>query len=283
MTFHSLLFVPGNRPDRFGKAESAAPVVCIDLEDAVPPDQKDEARAATCAWLQSATISSAIIGVRINHPSTLEGKADAEAVLARWTAAFSVQTSKDGSEPAPAPCAFLMVPKVNTAADLATLKGPPLWPIIESGIGLKNAWDIAAAPNVMGILFGAVDFAADIGCTLEWDSLVYARGRLAAACGAAGIELLDVPHLDVRDEEGLIASTRRSKALGFTGRACIHPSQIAPVITAFKPTADEIEWARRVVHALAQANGAAALLDGKLIERPVARTAQRILEQAGDA
>ncbi|MFZ4120841.1 MAG: HpcH/HpaI aldolase/citrate lyase family protein [Caulobacterales bacterium] len=283
MTFHSLLFVPGNRPDRFGKAASAATVVCIDLEDAVPPDQKDDARAATCAWLQGATTPPAIIGVRINHPSTPEGKADAEAILAQWAAASSVQTSNVWSEPPPAHCGFLMVPKVNTAADLATLKGPPLWPIIESGIGLKNAWDIAAAPNVMGILFGAVDFAADIGCTLEWDALIYARGRLAAACGAAGIELLDVPFLDVRDEEGLIASTRRSKALGFTGRACIHPSQIAPVRTAFKPTAAEVEWARRVVRTLAQANGAAALMDGKLIERPVARTAQRILEQAGDA
>lgn len=273
MDVRSLLFVPGNRPERFAKALAAgADAVCVDLEDAVAPDQKATARAAICAFLKETRAAKPVLGVRLNAPSTLAMAHDLAAVAEALSAA-----------------AFVMVPKTQAGIELENLRAslgptcPPLWPVIETGQALEAAYEVAAAASPDGgVLFGAADFSADVGCTLEWEALAYARGRLAAACAAANIALLDVPYLDVKDEAGLTESTRRAKALGFTGRACIHPDQVAPVNACFTPTEAEISRAKRVVAALAEAKGAAALLDGKLIEKPVILAAQRILERAGE-
>jgi citrate lyase subunit beta/citryl-CoA lyase/(S)-citramalyl-CoA lyase len=262
MAYRSLLFVPGSRPDRFDKAAGAgADAVCIDLEDAVPPDGKDAARAAAIAALNGG------FGVRVNAVGTADGETDLKAL----------------SDARPV---FVMIPKAASAAEVAAVRAAtdaPLWPIVESAEGLHAAWDIAAAPGVAGVLFGGADYAADLGCTMEWEPLFHARGVLAAACARAGVELLDVPHLDINDEADLTTSTRRIKAMGFTGRACIHPSQIAPVHAVFTPTEAEIARARRVLDAFQAADGGAALLDGKLIEKPLIRAARRTLEHVGDA
>jgi citrate lyase subunit beta/citryl-CoA lyase/(S)-citramalyl-CoA lyase len=279
MAFRSLLFVPGDRPDRYAKAKAGgADAVCVDLEDAVAPLQKTTARAAVAeGWLAADDAVSPLRGIRINALSTHAGFEDVALMGKTLNAA-----------------AFVMIPKVQHRHELDILRTalgqaspsvhgqcPGLWPIIESACGLEAAYAIAAAPGVAGVLFGGADFSADIGSTMDWEALSYARGRLAAACGAAGVQLLDVPYLDVRDAEGLKASTMRAKALGFTGRACIHPDQIASVNAVFSPTVDEIAKARRIIAALHEANGAAALLDGKLIERPVILAAQRVLDRAG--
>jgi (S)-citramalyl-CoA lyase len=273
MAFRSLLFVPGNRADRFGKALMAgADGVCVDLEDAVPPDMKDAARAFVLQqWLGLPKSSAPKRGVRINALHTLAGFQDV-AVLGEAFARLD----------------FVMIPKAARAAEVANLSDalgtdcPALWPIVESAAGLESAYAIAATPRVAGVLFGGADYSADIGATMDWEALLYARGRLAAACGASGVELLDVPYLDVKDTCGLRETTQRAKALGFTGRACIHPDQIAPVHDEFTPKAEEIARARRVIAALHAAQGAAALLDGKLIERPIILAAQRVLERAGE-
>lgn len=262
----SLLFVPGSRGDRFVKALGAgADAVCIDLEDAVPPPDKAAARTTTVAFL--AQDESGRAGVRTNPPRGAAGREDLAAIAAL-----------------PRAPRLVMLPKAESAEDVAAARAAlpraALWPIVESAEGLKAAWEIAAAPGVEGVLFGAADYSADVGCTLEWDALLYARGRLAAACGRAGVQLLDVPHLDLNDPADLEASTRRSKALGFTGRACIHPAQVEAVHRVHTPAADEIERARRVVEALAAAAGGPALLDGKLIELPLARAARRVLDRA---
>ncbi len=273
MSFRSLLFVPGNRPERFAKAAAAgADAVCIDLEDAVPPDQKTQSREAVFGFIPPNPKGSAHMGVRFNAFASLDGLRDILALAE-----------------SPARPDFIMLPKAQNAAQLLALmdilqdRGTALWPVIESAEGLKNAWDIAAVPGVAGVLFGGADYSADVGCTMEWEALAFARGTLAAACARFARQLLDVPHLDVKDAEGLIASTHRAKALGFTGRACIHPDQVAPVNACFTPTPAEIERAKRVIAALDEAKGAAALLDGKLIERPVILAAQRVLDRAGDA
>jgi len=273
MSFQSLLFVPGNRPERFAKAMAAgADAVCIDLEDAVPPPQKAEARQAVFGFIPPNPTGRVHVGVRFNAFASLDGLRDILALTE-----------------SPARPDFLMLPKAQNAAQLIALmeilqeRGTALWPVIESAEGLRNAWEIAAVPSVAGVLFGGADFSADVGCTMEWEALAFARGTLAAACARFSRQLLDVPHLDVKDADGLTASTLRAKALGFTGRACIHPDQIAAVNAAFTPTAAEIERAKRVIAALEAANGAAALLDGKLIEKPVILAAQRILDRAGEA
>ncbi len=266
MTFRSLLFVPGNRPERFEKALAArADAVCVDLEDAVAPDAKSDARAAVSTFLLQGAQPG--LGVRVNGPASEYLDADCRALSGL-------------------PLAFAMVPKVEAPGQLVSLRlrlgdEVPLWPIIESPEGLRQAWDIAAVQGVAGVLFGAADYSAEVGCTLDWDALLYARGALAAAAARAGVELLDVPYLDIVDAVGLSESTRRAKTLGFTGRACIHPGQVGAVNAAYTPTLAEADRARRIITAFETAAGDAALLDGKLIELPVVRAARRILERAG--
>lgn len=269
MTYRSLLFVPGSRPDRFGKAlDAGADAVCIDLEDAVPPSGKTQARAEALAFVGEASRSVAL-GLRINSVRSADGLRDLVALI------------DSGARPD-----FLMVPKVAAGEDLALIAealgsdAPPVWPVIESAEGLRRAWDICAAPGVAGALFGGADLSADLGSDMGWDALLLARGALVAAAARARIATLDVPHLDLKDPADLAASTTRAKALGFTGRSCIHPDQVAAVNTAFSPSSAEIERARRVVAAFDAAGGAAALLDGKLIELPVIRAARRALGRA---
>lgn len=271
MTFRTLLFVPGARPERFPKAGAAgADTVCIDLEDAVPPHQKVQARAEAMAFLHADT--SGRFGLRINGVTTAPFAADCEALRA-----------------APKSAVFVMVPKLETAEQVAVVRDrigpdcPPVWPVIESPEGLRNAWDIAAAPGVGGVLFGGADYSAEIGSDMEWDALAFARGLLVAACARGGVELLDVPYLDIKDPEGLVATTARVKAMGFTGRSCIHPDQVAPVNTVFTSSPAAVAHAQRVMEAFEAAEGGAVQLDGKLIDLPVIRAAQRTLERAGGA
>lgn len=273
MTLHSLLFVPGARTDRFEKALAAgAHAVCIDLEDSVPLAAKAEARRAVAAWLDSFVPrpGGPRVGVRINSPLSPEGVRDL-AVLSELKT----------------PPALVMVPKVASSSELAVTSGAlsissnSLWPIIESAVGLEAAPSICAARHVEGILFGAVDLSADLGAETTWEAMLFARSRLAVACAAEGVELLDVPSIDI-DDPGLYDSTRRARALGFTGRACIHPRQVAEVNRAFAPTPAEIAHARRVVQAFVDAKGAAVQLDGRMVELPVIRSARRILAAAGE-
>lgn len=270
MAERSLLFVPGSRPDRFGKALSAgADVTCIDLEDSVAPAGKAEARAAALSFIAEQG-APAGLWLRINPVRSAVGLADLLAVV-----------------DSPAPPQTLMLPKLSEPSDLAFLaevlgdRPLSLVPLIETAAGLRQAASIARSPRVTAMLFGAVDFCAELGCALEWEPLLHARLTLVAAAAEGGISLFDVPSIDVADSDGLRASTARAKALGFTGRACIHPSQVAVVNEVFTPTAAEIARASRVLEAFEQAGGGVALLDGKLIEMPVVRAARRVLAAAG--
>lgn len=268
-TFKSLLFVPGARPERFDKAvASGADTIIIDLEDAVLPEAKAEARAAALGWL--AHRGDVCAGIRINSPRTSDGCAD--------IAALAVS----GCSPD-----FVMVPKAQTGADLEIVgealgHGALLMGVIECGRGLSNAFEIARQSNA-GILFGGADYSASLNADLaDWDAMLVARGTLSAACGAAGVPVYDVPYLDVKDLDGLDRTTRKSKAIGFSGRACIHPNQVAAVNSAFAPTASEIFEARAIIKALADSQGGAALHNGKLIDRPIILAAQMTLAKAGE-
>lgn len=270
MAERSLLFVPGSRPERFGKAVAAgADITCIDLEDSVAPAGKEEARAAALTFIAEQG-SPAGLWLRINPVRSAVGLADLLAVM----------DSTKGSQ-------TLMLPKLSDPSDLAFLaevlgdRPLSLVPLIETAAGLRQAASIARSPRVTALLFGAVDFSAELGCTLDWEPLLHARSTLVAAAAEGGVGLFDVPSIDVTDTNGLRASTIRAKVLGFTGRACIHPSQVAVVNEVFTPTEAEIARANRVLDAFAQAGGGVALLDGKLIEMPVVRAARRVLAAAG--
>jgi citrate lyase beta subunit len=272
-TFRSLLFVPGIRPERFAKAiASGADAVCIDLEDAVPPHEKETARAAVLDFIAAMPEERpCAIGVRINPIGTEEGQKDIDGFY--------------GSTWVPD---FLMVPKAVSASDLAALPeavgepNVPIWAVIESVEGLLNTVSIAKACSPSGgILFGGADFSAEIGTTLDWEPLFYARSKIAAEGRIAPLTLLDVPYLDITNPDGLRGECERIAALGYNGKACIHPNQISIVNEVFSPSEASIEWAKRVGLAQAQSQGGAVLLDGKLLDAPVYLRAQRILQQSG--
>jgi len=266
----SLLFVPGSRPERIAKAlDAGADAVVVDLEDAVAPDAKDDARAAVLSELKAARR----FAVRVNPLETEWGRDDADALAAH------------GCAPA-----FVMLPKAESAGQIEVLAAAlgdqasgGIVPIIESALGLKNAWEICAADGVAAVLFGGGDMAADLGVAMDWEPLFFARAQVVAACAAAGVPAIDVPWLDVKNEAGLIAETERTKALGYQAKACIHPAQVQPVNAVFTPSEADIAQAERVIAALEDAGGGAALLDGKLIEAPIIRRARRVLETARSA
>ncbi|MEO1189727.1 MAG: CoA ester lyase [Pseudomonadota bacterium] len=268
-TFKSLLFVPGARPERFDKAaNSGADTIIIDLEDAVLPDAKTEARANALGWLAHRGATKA--GIRINSPRTAEGCADIAAL------------AMSGCSPD-----FVMVPKAETGIDLEIVdealgQGALLMAVIESGRGLRRAFDIAKQSRA-GVLFGGADYSASLGADLSnWDAMIVARGTIAGACGAAGVPAYDVPFLDIKDSDGLDATTRQAKAMGFAGRACIHPHQVDTVNAAFQPSPEEILDARAIIKAMDAAQGGAVLHNGKLIDRPIILAAQRTLAKAGE-
>ncbi len=266
--FRSLLFVPGARPDRFDKAAaSGADGVIIDLEDAVLPSEKETARSAALSWLSSEA-NSVSAGLRINSPRTAAGCAD----IAALAAAARLP-------------AFIMVPKAETAEDIAivgeVLSTRQIIAVVESGRSLSNVYAVAREAGA-GLLFGGADYSASLGADLaDWDAMLMARATIAAAASSAGVASYDVPFLDVADLTGLEAETRRSRALGMSGRACIHPAQVPAVNAAFTPAAVDVADARALLEAADAARAGAVLFKGKLVDRPVILAAQRLIDRAG--
>lgn len=269
MLTRSLLFVPALRPDRVAKAAAAgADIVCIDLEDSVAPDRKAEARRLAIETLR-APPPGATLAIRINPIRGDEGPRDAAALAAA------------GVRPG-----YVMLPKIDGAMDIAEAwqrLGPaaaPMLAIIETALALENATEIARAAAPDGLLFfGAMDLAAELGCALAWEPLVYARGRVIQAAACAGLEAMDTPYPDIADEAGAAVEARQARSFGFTGKAAIHPKHIPGIHAAFTPSQAEIAWAKRVREAIAASTGVLQL-DGKMIDRPVARAAERVLATA---
>lgn len=264
----SLLFVPGNRPDRFEKAcASDADLVCIDLEDAVAPQDKSDARQTVIDYLSGTAHQH--VSLRINAADTEYFKDDAKAL------------AKAGLE-----LPFVMVPKVGGRDEIKTLdkilpnENGPFLALIESAKGLVNCEEILAHDRVSYAMYGAVDYAGDVGCTLDWENHVYARSRLVAACAAFDVTLFDTPYTDVKDAAGLETTTRQAKLLGIFARAAIHPVQIETIHSVMVPTGPEIEQAQRVMQAYEASEGNVALLDGKMIEAPIIKAARRVLAWA---
>ena len=269
----SLLFVPAVRPDRYPKAlATGADAVCIDLEDGVSFAAKDAAREAALALFAGRTPVRAEVSLRINDPKTDLGQRDLDAVR------------RSGIRPD-----ALMLPKCDGPEEIRDAAGAlrgalsdlPLIVMVETACGVAAAEAIAAAtPTVSAVFFGAIDFAADVGCEVGWDAALYARSRVVVAAAVAGVGALDSPYMDVLALDGLAAESRRTRGLGFGGKAAIHPTQVPVIQTAFSPAAEEVAWARRIVEAYDRNQGGVLLVDGKLIERPVIASARRTLAVA---
>jgi citrate lyase beta subunit len=183
----------------------------------------------------------------------------------------------------------MMIPKAKAGVELQRLREalgrrcPALWPLVEGPEALAALPDIAraAAPDG-GVMLGGVDYVTALGAEPGWDALYHARASLVAAAAAARCGSIDAPYLDTLDDAGLQAETRRVRAIGFGGRAAIHPRQIAAINRVFTPTAAEISKAEKIAAAYAEADGGVVLSDGVLVEKPVREAAARLLEKSKD-
>jgi len=273
----ALLFTPGNRPERFAKAAATgADGLILDLEDAVAAPAKEDARATVVAHFRgdfrAGLAPHQLKGLRVNNIHTPAGVRDLDALVSSGVAPD-----------------FVLLPKVESAFEVRLYvrhleggqAGIAFGCLIESARGLEAAMEIAQAdPRVRVLAFGGVDLAADLRAELAWEPLLYGRSRLVQAAASAGLGLLDVPHLALDDEAALAAECARVKALGFTSKLAIHPKQVAPILAAFTPTAAEVDRAARMVAALEQAGGNAVEFEGKMLEGPVVKAAQRVLALA---
>lgn len=267
-----VLFVPGSRSDRFDKAAAAdADAVCLDLEDAVAAADKPQAREDVVRWLASSRSGRATrIGVRCNALSTIEARPDLQALAA---AAHRPD--------------FLMVPKVDDAAGLKAVHAlwpspPPLLALIETSAGVLNAAAIARRSDA-GLLFGAVDLAAELGADPSSGTVATARTLAVLAARAARVDILDTPCLDVQDDSAVAEEARQARGLGFSGKAAIHPRQVPIIQAAFSPTEEEVAEARRTLAAFVAGGGQAMRFEGRLLERPIVERHRRTLALAARA
>lgn len=263
----SYLFVPANRPERIVKAQAAgADAVIVDLEDAVAPADKDRARTALAQYLAA----SAPVLVRVNGPDTEWFERDVELCAAPGVAG-------------------VLIPKAEEVAHLHAVRGRVgaakiLLPLVETARGFDRARSLAESGLAQRLTFGFIDFQLDLGLEGEQDELLYFRSQLVLLSRLAGLPgPVDGVSVAIEDTERVRAETMYSKRLGFGGKLCIHPKQIPVVNACFRPSPEEVAWARRILEAAAASQGSAVAVDGKMVDVPVIRKAEEILASAGGA
>ena len=267
----SFIFTPGLRPDMYPKAlASGADIVCVELEDGIAPKDKAEAREKALALFEKPQADDGVERiVRINSMRERFGIEDVNAILASKT-------------PPPA----LMMPKVRTPDEVTILDQllteagheTRLHVIIETNEGLEAAFEIAkCSDRIDAMFFGGVDMAAELRCQNNYDALLYARSRVVHASAAAGLDVIDVPYLDLNDPDGMRVEAERVRDLGFSGKGSVHPKQIAALNEVFTPSEAQITRARRIISEFEKANTGLVVIDGKLIEKPVLRDMYRIV------
>ena len=267
----SFIFTPGLRADMFPKAlASGADIVCVELEDGIAPKDKAEARQKALALFEAPQADDGVERiVRINSMRERFGIEDVNAVLASKT-------------PPPA----LMMPKVRTPDEVVMLDqllteaghATRLHVIIETNEGLEAAFEIArCSDRIDAMFFGGVDMAAELRCQNSFDAMIYARSRVVHASAAAGLDVIDVPFLNLDDPEGMRIEAEKARDLGFAGKGSVHPKQIADLNEVFTPPADKIARARRIIAEFEAADTGLVVIDGKLIEKPVLRDMYRIV------
>ena len=259
----SYLFVPGDRPDRFDKAlATGADMVILDLEDAVAPAQKPQASEAVAGWLTP----EHSICLRINGPDTDWFEDDLKLASATGVVA-------------------IMVPKIETTEQIkrvvSGVQGKiPVLPFIETAAGYWNIQEIAGTSGVQRLVFGTLDFLMDMGMSAQGDELNSVRLQMVLVSRLADLAApVEGVTQDIENTNILRADSLRARSLGFGGKLCIHPAQVNLVNDCFSHTEAEIAWARKVVAAAVQSNGAVVVIEGKMIDKPVIERARLILGQ----
>ena len=279
----SMLFLPGNNPNMLINGNClGSDAVIFDLEDAVSPSEKDAARILVRNTMRYMDFGGCEKIVRINSIDTPYWKADIDAIL-------------------PQKPDLILLPKTGMASDVLEADAymaeveeklgfaqntVGLMPLIETALGVENAFAIASATKrVQALFLGAEDLTADLQCkrTKEGREIEYARTRLVVAARAAGVDVYDTPFTDVNDDAGIVADAQLAKALGFTGKASISPRHVEVINQVFSPTLKEIHYAYEVMDAIAQAKAqgkGAIALHGKMVDAPIVARAERTIAMA---
>lgn len=259
----SWLFVPGDRPDRFDKAAmSAGDIVICDLEDAVSPERKHEARGNIASWLHAGGRAC----VRINPLGGPAANADLSAIA---------------GTPG---LVGVMVPKADDPDQLTALAGSlpsavSIVALIETAQGVRRVYEMAVANGVARLAFGSIDYALDVGAVVDDVSLLYARSMLVNASAAARLGRPIDGVTTALDDDALVDNdAHKARRLGFGGKLCVHPRQTVVVNAAFAPTEDQLAGAHRIV--AAANDGGAQRVDGQLVDRPLIVQAQLCIQQA---
>ena len=260
--WRSLLFVPGNRPELAAKAPRSAPgAVVLDLEDAVPPAAKEAARASVRD--AAAGLAGVVpVCVRVNPPATPWFAGDVAAL--------------------PPGLAAVVVPKLESAAQRAEVADALGDRAVVAGLetvrGVADAREVLAAP-VAACYFGAEDYVADLGGvrTPGNAEVAWARAFVAVAARLAGVAALDMVTIDFHDGDRFLAEAREARALGYAGKMCIHPAQVPLAEEAFRPTADELDAARRLLAAFDAAGGDTIAFEGQMVDEVVAARARAVV------
>ena len=265
----SFIFTPGLNPEMFPKAlASGADMVCIELEDGIAIKDKDEARKNTINALKNLKINNDVeLVVRVNCQRTKPGLLDLEAFI---SSKLNVKA--------------LMLPKVKTPDEITFIDDlltdcnmdTDLHVIMETNEALENIYDIAhASKRIVALYFGGVDMAAELRVPNSYENLIYARSKLVHAGASVGIDVIDVPYLDLEDMDGMKKEAELVRNLGFTGKGSIHPKQINILNEVFTPSKEEIIKAKRIIDQFNASNTGLVVIDGKLIEKPVLREMKR--------
>lgn len=268
----ALLFCPADRPERFQKAAERSDAVIIDLEDAVAAPDKKRARGAILAQLGSSG----------------EGpELDPSRTIIRINPAGTADFEKDLHCLAHTPYRTVMLAKTESAEQLRALDAFHVIALCETAAGIVNAPAIAAAPNVVALMWGAEDLLASLGGTSSRKDdggyravALHARSSVLLAAGAFGKEAVDAVYVNIPDLEGLADEARDAVASGFSSKACIHPSQVAAVRAAYAPSVDEVAAARELLEAARAAGTGVFQFNGKMIDGPILKHAEATLRKA---
>jgi (S)-citramalyl-CoA lyase len=266
----SWLFTPATKPERFGKAaEIGADVQIIDLEDSVAATEKDSSRRIALDYLREQRAQRPLVALRINAMRTRSGLRDLDALV------------QNDAQPD-----FIIIPKVESAAEVNLVaellteggKSTAIVAMIESARAIHRLEEIAESNvRLSYLLFGSADLAADLRAENTWEALLYARSRAVGAAALANLPVIDAPTFDLSSNGALKADLQAGRALGFGGKAAIHPKQVAEINQAFTPSSEEVNAARKIIEESLKGAGA---VDGKMVDEAVARRARQILSMA---
>jgi len=280
LLLRTMLFVPGNNMRMLHKAGALdADAIIIDLEDAVPMEDKETARVFVREGIETVGKEESMVFVRVNGLATGLASQDLEESVCEGLDGIVLPKTESDRDILDAEAILEKIEKQKGLRVGSII----IVPILETAKGVLKAAEVAfASKRVVGLSFGAVDFTRDLGVSLskEGVELSYPRAYVALAARAAGIPAIDTVFIDIMDREGLIRDSKAAKQLGFRGKLLIHPNQIQPVNEVFSPTQQEVEYCKKVVAAFkeAQARGAGAIsLDGKMIDYANYRQAEDVL------